>query len=47
MDTYILQIISANVSTKGKAPLNLDDAQAPFDIVYTYSVKWSPTEYDI
>ncbi|XP_023930008.1 transmembrane 9 superfamily member 1-like [Lingula anatina] len=38
------QIIYANISTKEHEPVNLDDAVAPFEIRFTYSVKWHPTK---
>lgn len=37
------KVIYANVSTKDKAPINIDDAKEPFDITFTYSVKWIPS----
>ena len=39
------KIIYANVTTQDSQPVNLDDAVAPFDLTFTYSVKWIKTEY--
>ncbi|XP_052763793.1 transmembrane 9 superfamily member 1-like isoform X2 [Mya arenaria] len=33
-------IIYANVSTKEKEPVSLDDVTAPLEVAFTYSVKW-------
>ena len=39
-----VQIIYANVSTKDKQPVSLpSSAEAPFNIQFTYSVRWHPT----
>ncbi|XP_060068139.1 transmembrane 9 superfamily member 1-like [Ylistrum balloti] len=39
------QIIYANVTTKEQAPVGLDSAvTAPFEVAFTYSVKWHKTE---
>lgn len=38
------KIIAASVSTKGHTPLSLEDAVAPLDVTYTYSVKWQRTD---
>lgn len=43
----ILQIIFANVSTKEQAPVGLDSVSAPFEVSFTYSVKWTKTRYFI
>ncbi|KAH3748748.1 hypothetical protein DPMN_183198 [Dreissena polymorpha] len=37
-------IIYANVSTKEKEPVNLDDVTAPLEVAFTYSVKWHSTD---
>lgn len=37
------QIIFANVSTKEQAPVGLDSVSAPFEVSFTYSVKWTKT----
>ena len=34
------QIIYANVSTKEQSPVSLDGVSAPFEVAFTYSVKW-------
>ena len=40
------QIISANVSTANHhQPVPLDDVELPFNVQFTYSVLWSPTEW--
>ncbi|ESO96693.1 hypothetical protein LOTGIDRAFT_174735 [Lottia gigantea] len=33
-------IIFANVTTKEVSPVNIDDVPTPFEVVFTYSVKW-------
>ncbi|KAJ8321886.1 hypothetical protein KUTeg_000357 [Tegillarca granosa] len=37
------QIIFANVSTKEQAPVALESITAPFEVAFTYSVKWYKT----
>lgn len=37
------EIISANVTTKDHAPLNLGEITGPKDVIFTYSIKWHPT----
>ncbi|XP_064652360.1 transmembrane 9 superfamily member 1-like [Lineus longissimus] len=37
------QVIFANVSTREQAPLSLDGVTGPFEITFTYSIKWIPT----
>ncbi|XP_074656952.1 transmembrane 9 superfamily member 1-like [Tubulanus polymorphus] len=38
------KIIFANVSTRDQAPVNLDAAKTPFDVIFSYSVKWIPSK---
>ncbi|GFT99098.1 transmembrane 9 superfamily member 1 [Nephila pilipes] len=38
------KIISANVSTAGVVPVNLNEAVAPFRVTHTYSVNWIETK---
>ncbi|GFY64686.1 transmembrane 9 superfamily member 1 [Trichonephila inaurata madagascariensis] len=38
------KIISANVSTAGVIPVNLNEAVAPFHVTHTYSVNWIETK---
>ena len=38
------QIIYANVTRGGHEPISLDDAVAPLEVTFTYSVKWYSTE---
>ncbi|CAH1776014.1 unnamed protein product [Owenia fusiformis] len=38
------QIIFANVSTKDTPPVSLEDVVAPFEVTFTYSVKWHETK---
>ncbi|CAG2191539.1 TM9SF1 [Mytilus edulis] len=37
------QVIYANVTTKEQAPVSLDGVTAPYEVVFTYSVKWMKT----
>ncbi|XP_068737553.1 transmembrane 9 superfamily member 1-like isoform X1 [Montipora capricornis] len=37
------QIISANVSTANHQPISLDNLDYPFEVSFTYSVTWGPT----
>ena len=37
------QIIYANVTTKEQAPVSLDSVTSPYEVVFTYSVKWIKT----
>lgn len=39
------RIIFANVSTKDRAPSNLDSLKAPVDLTFTYSVTWQETSH--
>lgn len=39
------RIIFANVSTKDRAPSNLDLLTAPVDLTFTYSVTWQKTDH--
>ncbi|ELT97180.1 hypothetical protein CAPTEDRAFT_172435 [Capitella teleta] len=38
------QVIYANVSTKDRSPISLDGVVEPFDVQFTYSVKWHQTQ---
>ncbi|XP_069106868.1 transmembrane 9 superfamily member 1-like [Argopecten irradians] len=38
------QIIYANVTTKEQAPVGLDSVTAPFEVAFTYSIKWHKSE---
>ena len=40
----IFQIIFANVTTKDHAPVSLDGVSAPYEVAFTYSVKWYKTK---
>ena len=37
------QVISANVSTRGVKPFDLEEVPVPLEITFTYSAKWVPT----
>ena len=39
------RIIFANISTKEKAPTQLDDVSPPASLTFTYSVSWEETRY--
>lgn len=40
------KIIFANVSTKDRAPTEVNSLKAPVDLSFTYSVTWHETKYD-
>lgn len=40
----VTKVISANVSTNGVVPVNLNDITAPLEVTHTYSARWFSTK---